>query len=85
MSLNSSTTKRISSYYYLVGILLIGVVLGFFIASTEYAEDQEIIQSQTETIKELRTDIGSLEIQIEELQSLLNNKEAEPPRSCKIN
>jgi len=80
MSLNSSTTKRISSYYYLVGILLIGVVLGFFIASTEYAEDQEIIQSQTETIKELRTDIGSLEIQIEELQSLLNNKEAEPPQ-----
>ena len=80
MSLNSSTTKRISSYYYLVGILLIGVVLGFFIASTEYAEDQEIIQSQTETIKELRRDIGSLEIQIEELQSLLNNKEAEPPQ-----
>ena len=80
MSLNSSTTKRISSYYYLVGILLIGVVLGFFIASTEYAEDQEIIQSQTETIKELRTDIGSLEIQIEELQSLLNIKEAEPPQ-----
>ena len=80
MSLNSSTTKRISSYYYLVGILLIGVVLGFFIASTEYAEDQEIIQSQTETIKELRTDIGSLEIRIEELQSLLNNKEAEPPQ-----
>ena len=85
MSLNSSTTKRISSYYYLVGILLIGVVLGFFIASTEYSEDQEIIQSQTETIKELRTDVGSLEIQIEELQSLLNNKEAEPPRSCEIN
>ncbi len=68
MSLNSSTTKRISSYYYLVGILLIGVVLGFFIASTEYTEDQEIIQSQTETIKGLRTDVGSLEIQIEELK-----------------